>query len=248
MIRCRVGDGCWGNKFYKDEETGEDMIEDEVFRKRRFVPSKMDSLGFQKSGDQYCYETDFMNGEFHVILSVSKEGNVTSEVIEKMNNEEYVQLRSEHFNGAYVNTVRDAYRQLLEHIGDAVCREVLFASEQANRITEMILNQYDVKPDFPWETTQYQSYGAFRHADTRKWFALIMNVKRGKLLKDKDRTTVDIINLKTDTLENDISKYPGVVFPGYHMNHKTWISIMLSDYLEDRMVMEYVQRSFELTK
>lgn len=141
-----------GNKFYKDEETGEDMIEDEVFRKRRFVPSKMDSFGFQKSGDQYCYETDFMNGEFHVILSVSKEGNVTSEVIDKMNNEEYVQLRSEHFNGAYVNTVRDAYRQLLEHIGDAVCREVLFASEQANRITEMILNQYDVKPDFPWET------------------------------------------------------------------------------------------------
>ena len=71
---------------------------------------------------------------------------------------------------------------------------------------------------------------------------------REKLLKDKDRTTVDIINLKTDTLENDISKYPGVVFPGYHMNHKTWISIMLSDYLEDRMIMEYVQRSFELTK
>lgn len=109
MIRYRVGNGCWENKFYKDEETGEDMIEDEVFRKRRFVPSKMDSLGFQKSGDQYCYETDFMNGEFHVILSVSKEGNVTSEVIDKMNNEEYVQLRSEHFNGAYVNTVRDAY-------------------------------------------------------------------------------------------------------------------------------------------
>lgn len=25
-----------GNKFYEDEETGEDMIEDEVFRKRRF--------------------------------------------------------------------------------------------------------------------------------------------------------------------------------------------------------------------
>lgn len=66
-----------------------------------------------------------------------------------------------------------------------------------------------------------------------------MNVKREKLLKDKDRTTVDIINLKTDTLENDISKYPGVVFPGYHMNHKTWISIMLSDYLEDRMIMEW---------
>ena len=51
------------NKFYKDEEDGEDMIEDEIFRKRRFVPSKMESFGFRKTGDQYCYETDLMNGE-----------------------------------------------------------------------------------------------------------------------------------------------------------------------------------------
>lgn len=224
------------------------MIEDEIFRKRRFVPSKMESFGFQKTGDQYCYETDLMNGEFHVILSVSKEGNVKGEVIDKMNDEEYVQLRSEHFNGAYVNTVRDSYRQLLGHIREAVCREVLFASEQANRITEMILNQYDVKPDFPWETAQYQSYGTFRHADTRKWFALIMNVKREKLFKNKDEETIDIINLKTDTLEKDIRKYSGAIFPAYHMNHKTWISIVLEEYLEDAIVMEYVQRSFELTK
>lgn len=224
------------------------MIEDEIFRKRRFVPSKMESFGFQKTGDQYCYETDLMNGEFHVILSVSKEGNVKGEVIDKMNDEEYVQLRSEHFNGAYVNTVRDSYRQLLGYIREAVCREVLFASEQANRITEMILNQYDVKPDFPWETAQYQSYGTFRHADTRKWFALIMNVKREKLFNNKDEETIDIINLKTDTLKKDIRKYPGAIFPAYHMNHKTWISIVLEEYLEDAIVMEYVQRSFELTK
>lgn len=32
------------------------------------------------------------------------------------------------------------------------------------------------------------------------------------------------------------------------MNHKTWISIVLEEYLEDAIVMEYVQRSFELTK
>ena len=197
------------------------MIEDEIFRKRRFVPSKMESFGFQKTGDQYCYETDLMNGEFHVILSVSKEGNVKGEVIDKMNDEEYVQLRSEHFNGAYVNTVRDAYRQLLEHIGDAVCREVLFASEQANRITEMILNQYDVKPDFPWETAQYQSYGTFRHADTRKWFALIINVKREKLLacdtssalamryifkKNNIRLLDTLEYAKNDTLDQELEK------------------------------------------
>jgi hypothetical protein len=80
----------------------------------------MDSFGFQKSGDQYCYETDFMNGELHVILSVSKEGNVTSKVLDKMNNEEYVQLRSEHFDGAYVNTVRESKVQTMIQFNDCL--------------------------------------------------------------------------------------------------------------------------------
>lgn len=48
------------------------MIEDEVFRRKRFIPEKMKSFGFQKVGEQYIYEVDFMNNEFHAILSSGK--------------------------------------------------------------------------------------------------------------------------------------------------------------------------------
>ena len=133
-------------------------------------------MALQKKEDQYIYETDLMDGAFHAILIVSDKGAVSGKVIDVMNDEEYHQLRSRQFHGAYVTRVRDAYEQWLRHIAENVCDEVLFASDQANRITQLILNQYDVKPDFPWDEKQYQTYGTFRHADTRKWFALIMNI------------------------------------------------------------------------
>lgn len=223
------------------------MIEDEVFRRKRFIPEKMKSFGFQNVGEQYIYEVDFMNNEFHAILSVSEKGSIDGKVIDKMNDEEYAQLRSENFNGAYVNSVREAYRQLLESVSKEICEAVFFASGQANRITEEILNRFDVKPDFPWDEKTYQSYGVFRHENNRKWFALIMNVKRKTLLKNQDNTPIDIINVKSDTLEENVRQYAESIFPGYHMNHKTWISIILDDSLDDETVMSFVKQSYALT-
>lgn len=78
------------------------MIEDEVFQRKRFVPFKMTAFGFTKKEDQYIYETDLMDGAFHAILTVSDKGAVSGKVIDVINDEEYHQLRSRQFHGAYV--------------------------------------------------------------------------------------------------------------------------------------------------
>ena len=222
-------------------------IEEEVFQRLRFVPEKMIAYGFQREENQFIYETDFMDGAFHLILTVSKKGEVHGQVIDMMNEEEYWPLRSDNYGGSYVATVREKYRELLETIAEAVCDRVLFASQQANRITDLILSNFDVKPDFPRREEQFQTYGTFRHADTKKWFALIMNVKRSALLKSEDSTMVDVINLKTQAADKDAQQYPGSVFLAYHMNHKTWISVILDESLPDDEVMKLIRQSFELT-
>lgn len=223
------------------------MIEDDVFSRRRFVPEKMTAFGFRREENQFIYETDLMDGTFHIILSVTDQGQVHSRVIDSMNEEEYRPLRQENFSGPYVNSVRENYRQLLETVASAVCVKVLFASDQANRITDRILAGFDVKPDFLWQQGPYQSYGTFRHADTKKWFALMMNVKRSAMFSDKDGTFVDILNLKTGDQGKDMASYPGCVVPAWHMNHKTWISVILDESLPDDVVMKLIRRSFELT-
>ena len=223
-------------------------IEQQVFSRRRFVHSLMLSHGFRESEKDMVLESDFMDGSFHSVLTVTSEGIVSGKVIDVMNDEEYTQLRFENFNGAYVNSVRTAYKELLEDIASSCCREVLFASDQGNRITDLILEKYGVRPDFPWDEDPYNAAGVFRHADNRKWFGLIMNISMGSLLHDKDKTPVDVINLKLDTEEAERIRSIDGVFPAFHMNHKLWISVVLNDTLTDDAVMALVNDSFRLTE
>lgn len=223
-------------------------IEEEFFRRKRFVPEQMLKYGFRFSEGTYEHISDFMSGDFQAVLTITEKGAIAGKVIDKMNEEEYVPLRLDSFNGAYVNSVRTAYRELLAGIADSCCRDVPFASDQANRIAEFILDRYSVTPDFPWEQGRYRSYGTFRHKGSKKWFALIMNVKWDAVLKNGADETVDIINLKADPLQlEELCKRPGI-FPGYHMNRKHWISIALNEQAADDDVMDMVDSSFKMTK
>lgn len=222
-------------------------IEQQVFQRKRFVPSLMKESGFQEAGKDMVLESDFMGGSFRSVLTVKADGSVSGRVIDLMNDEDYVQLRHENFNGAYVNSVRTAYRMLLEEIVSRCCRDVLFSSDQANRITDLIQERYNVIPDFPWDEDPYNAAGVFRHAEGRKWFGLIMNIRMGALLKNNDRTPVDVINLKLDTYDADRIRNINGVFPAYHMNHRLWISVALNESLHDEEVMILVDDSFRLT-
>ncbi len=222
-------------------------IEQKVFRRKRFVLSLMKDHGFRESGDDMVLESDFMGGDFHSVLTVFPDGSVSGKVIDVMNEEEYYQLRNEDFDGAYVNSVRTAYRELLEEIASSCCRDVLFASDQANRITKLILGEYGVSPDFPWDEDPYNAAGVFRHAESRKWFGLIMNIPIGSLLHNKDKRPVDVINLKLDTDDAERIRSIPAVFPAFHMNHKLWISVVLDDTVQDEVVMALVDDSFRLT-
>lgn len=223
-------------------------IEEKVFAGRRFEPRKMLDFGFIKTGGAYRYETDFMNGDFSATVIIFDNGAFDCTVVDKMNDEEYRPLRIDSFSGGYVNSVRLAYEALLESIAGGCCKDVLFASDQANRIAERISEAFGVAPDFPWKQSKYQSCGVFRHADNLKWFALIMNVRRRLITKGGDNSTVDIINLKSEPdMIEQLTRQTGI-YPAYHMNRKHWISVSLDDALTDDRVMALLAKSFELTK
>ena len=224
-------------------------IEECVFARKRWVLKKMLAFGFQQVGEDYVLERSFFNGDFEAVLTVTEKGVVTGRVIDAISHEDYYQLRQKNATGAYVNTVRAAYEQLLEDVAAACCQDVLFASDQANRLTQCILERFQVEPDFPWEKeARYQAYGVFRHASNRKWFALIMRVKRAVLDKDGNPALVDVINLKIPPEHGDaLHQLPGV-YPAYHMNHKTWISVVLDDTQTDEAIMQWIDDSYRLTK
>lgn len=223
-------------------------IEETVFSRKRWIESKMLAYGFHKANKTYILEKPFLDGDFKTVLSVTPKGQVTGKVIDTITQDEYYQLRQETATGPYVNRVRSAYRSLLTDIADSCCSDVLFTSSQANRLTQAILDHFQVKPDFPWEhSSRYQSYGAFRHTSNRKWFALIMNVKREVLDKDGNTSLIDILNVKIPPAQGDeLRQIPGI-YPAYHMNHKTWISVVLDETLPDEKILELIDTSYQLT-
>lgn len=235
--------------FVREGEAVMETIEESVFVRKRWVPEKMRAFGFRPVGDGYVLERSFLDGDFKAVLSVNGKGAVTGRVIDAISQDDYYQLRQKNATGAYVNTVRVAYAQLLEDVAAACCQDVLFASDQANRLTQCILERFQVEPDFPWEKeARYQAYGVFRHTSNRKWFALIMRVKRAVLDKDGNPALVDVINLKIPPEHGEaLHQLPGI-YPAYHMNHKTWISVVLDDTQTDEAIMAWIEGSYRLTE
>lgn len=98
--------------------------------------------------------------------------------------------------------------------------------------------------DYPWEDTP--EYTVFRHADNRKWFALIASVQYQTLGIDKTGA-VDFTNLKCDPdLVEEVITHPGIL-PAYHMNKRHWITLLLDNSCDELELKNLIDLSFRLT-
>ena len=223
-------------------------IEESVFEKKKIVPEKAKAFGFAPDGDGLFYSRDFFGGDFRAEIRIRPDGGISGSVTDKMNDDEYAPLRAEGMQGAYVSSVRAAYTEILCEIAAACCFDVLFASDQANRIAKAVKERYGVSPDFPFDDGKDRTAGVFRHTDTGKWFGLIMRVKKSVLAGESEADRIDVMNLKAEPKAiPELWKTAGV-YPAYHMNRTYWISVALDDRLTDGAVMELIAESFRLTK
>ena len=104
--------------------------------------------------------------------------------------------------------------------------------------------QYGSVADHPFEG-DFET-AVLRHADTRKWYALVMRLSRRKFGFDSDET-IDVVNLKLPLeMFGSFSALDGV-YPAYHMNKLHWISVLLPD-ASDELVQFLTEASFSVTK
>ena len=106
------------------------------------------------------------------------------------------------------------------------------------------LNTYGTSPDYPFDE-DFET-AVLRHADNRKWYALVMRVSRRKFGFDSDEV-IDVVNLKLPTEMFGSFGAADGVYPAYHMNKLHWISVILND-VTDETVRFLVDVSFDATK
>ena len=109
---------------------------------------------------------------------------------------------------------------------------------------EYCLDTYGISPNYPFDE-DFET-AVLRHADNRKWYAIVMKVSRRKLGFDRDEV-IDVVNLKLPTEMFGSFGATDGVYPAYHMNKLHWISILLPDASDD-IVQFLANVSFEATK
>ena len=103
---------------------------------------------------------------------------------------------------------------------------------------------YGTLPDYPFEE-DFET-AVLRHADTRKWYGIVMRVSRRKFGFDSDEV-IDMVNLKLPMEMYGSFGAADGVYPAYHMNKLHWISVLLPDAPED-LIGFLTSVSFEATR
>ena len=101
-----------------------------------------------------------------------------------------------------------------------------------------------MQPDFPWMDTP--EAGVLRHADTRKWFGLLMRVPARCIGRPGD-DLIDILNVKADPMFISVVVGHDGFYRAYHMNKEHWLTIALDEAAESGVEMA-LDQSFVMTE
>lgn len=110
-------------------------------------------------------------------------------------------------------------------------------------ILGFIMEEIGHAPEYLW--MKFPGYAIFRNPQNRKWYAALMEVERNNLgLKGM----LDILDVKCSHEKVEELKSLKGFLPAYHMNKKSWITILLDGSVEKQMVFKLIEESLELSK
>lgn len=113
---------------------------------------------------------------------------------------------------------------------------------QKERLTEYLQNSFGAEAEHLW--AQYPDYAVFRHPLSQKWFALFVNIP-GSRLGFADEQPVDVLDVKCNPIMVGSLLGEKGYFPAYHMNKKTWISVLLDDSVPDEEIALLLEMGYD---
>lgn len=103
---------------------------------------------------------------------------------------------------------------------------------------------YGTEAEYLWEDTP--TAAVLRHKTNRKWYAVLMEVPKGRLGLSGEGVA-DVLNVKCDPLLiGSLLRSKGFL-PAYHMSKAHWISILLDGSLSAEDIFPLLDLSFQMT-
>ena len=103
-------------------------------------------------------------------------------------------------------------------------------------IIEYCLSLQNTYEDYPFPEDDFSV--TIKHSKNKKWFALITKVKNE-----------EYANVKTNPDYSDLLRNTyNYIIPAYHMNKEHWNTVIISREVNEALLYELIDQSYELTK
>ena len=115
----------------------------------------------------------------------------------------------------------------------------------ANELITHARERYGAEPEYLWENAP--NAFVLRHQNNRKWFAVVMDVRRDRLGLSGEEL-VYIMDVKCGPLLSGSYLGKSGVLPAYHMNKTHWLGVLLDGSAAEETVKELLEFSYDMTK
>ncbi|TCD46749.1 MmcQ family protein [Streptococcus sp. X16XC17] len=227
-------------------------FEEQYFKQKKLVRESLFAFGFSEVQEGYLYQEKFLEDNFEARISISKEGHVSGEIWDLDVDEAYTAFRAVHVTGKFIGRVREEYGRILEDIAKNCFVETPLVSDQGNRLAQWILQTFGDVYDHPFE--KHPTFFSYRNPVNSKWYALVMKVPRKKLAINQENWSqeqleeeAEIVNFKVDPDQITKLVRQRGIYPSYHMNKSSWISLVLDDSVDDALLYSLIEKSRQLT-
>lgn len=216
----------------------------EKLKNKKYVPDKLKKFGFKKSQGDWVYKGDILNGDFKLTVTIT-EDKIKTELIETETSEPYTLHLVEGAEGKFVGKVRSEYEKVMDKIAQNCYEMSVFEFEQSLSVLKYAKEKYGSEAEYLWE--KFPRNAVCRRNDNKKWYFAVLSVKADRLGFDNDEI-IEVIDLRAkkeavpDLLKQDN------IYPAYHMNKKSWITIVLDNSMDTNKLFEMIDTSYELAK
>ena len=204
---------------------------------------KLAAYGFVEKNGVYSYHAVLPGSGFSMVVEITRDGLVRATVVDPETNEPYTLHLADGAVGRFVTSVKMEYEQVLTSIAEKCFEPDVFKSAHAKSTIAYVRKTYGDELEFLWP--KFPDNAIWRRKDTCKWYGAILTVSRKKLGLPSDEIT-EIIDLRIEPDQMDATIDNKRYFPGWHMNKKSWYTILLDGSVPTEEICRRIDQSYHL--
>lgn len=214
-----------------------------IFRRKAVVAQKLENYGFTKTADTYSYHAVLPSSGFEMFIDITKQGEISTTVIDPSTNEPYTLHLVDNAVGSFVGNIKAEYELILRKIADSCFEPNIFKSVQAKKLIDYVLKKYGDEPEYLW--TKFPDNAVWRRKDTGKWYGALLSVSTSKLgVVPGEMAEIVDLRIQPEYMSDLIDHK--LFFPGWHMNKKNWYTMILDGSVSFEELCRRIDESYLL--